>query len=144
MSYNNTAMKKAVSTIVFAIAIITCAFALTGCVEGVVSDADLYGSYFNADNARCIILAEDNKAFVEMNTDEGVIRKEYFAKYDLIGNKIELCADNNYWGDVVYTINIKSADEIELIYQYTDGDGNLSEPAPIPFVRDSSYDKSAE
>lgn len=128
-------MKKGLTVVILALVLAVCAAVFSGCVDGVASESDLYGSFFTADNARCITLKEDNVAVVEYGTTSST----YYARYDLIGNAIEL-RDGDYWGDIVYTVAIESADKLLLTYRYTDGEGEIHEEDPIAFERDSAYD----
>ncbi|MBR6788596.1 MAG: hypothetical protein IKM44_02175 [Clostridia bacterium] len=137
MSYNNTAMKKKLSVLIFTIALSFAIMAFSGCVQGVASESDLFGSFVAGDNLKAITLAENNVAIVEFNSTDGVVRNQYFARYDLIGDKIEL-RKNDYHGDIVYTLIIKSADNLELEYVYEiagDNGSEKSEPEYIPFAR---------
>lgn len=103
-------MKRVWVAILSVVSVAVLAVALSACAShGVSAENDLYGSFFTPDNARCLTLAEENKAVLEL----GDRATAFYAKYDLGGGTIEL-REGGRWGDTKYTLTIVSADELKL------------------------------
>ena len=139
-------MKKKLSVLFIIATLAVCVLSFTACVENAPKDYDMYGDFYVGtydaetgktaitDYTKCVTLGEkdgENVAYVDDS--------EYYADYDLIvKNTIELKRGNR-WGEVVYTINVVTADvlQIEFIPQEADGEGNIvdGESVTYTFVR---------
>ena len=139
-------MKKKLSVLFIIATLAVCVLSFTACVENAPRDYDMYGDFYVGtydaetgktaitDYTKCVTLGEkdgENVAYVDDS--------EYYADYDLIvKNTIELKRGNR-WGEVVYTINVVTADvlQIEFIPQEADGEGNIvdGESVTYTFVR---------
>lgn len=111
---------------------------LSACAPDVVNESDLYGSFLTEDNARSITLSADNVAVVCY----GEKTENYYARYDLIGEKIEFRVDG-FRGEIVYTVKIVNADTLKLVFspEYPDDvvppEDDITE---LTFIRDKSFD----
>ncbi len=131
-------MKKVFAALLLIITLSVSAVALSGCTDGISSESDLYGSFFTADDLKCITLGENNSAVVSIYRKDGVMSENYYARYDLIGDKIEL-RDGDYWGNVKYVVTIVDADTLSIESPYEE-DMTDGKPKMIEFVRDTEYD----
>lgn len=134
-------MKKVFAALLLVLTLTVSAAAFSGCTEGISSEADLYGSFFTADELRCITLGENNSAVVGIYSNDGVVNESYFARYDLIGDKIEL-RSGDYWGDVKYVVTIVDADTLSIESPY-EADMIDGKAKVIEFVRNTAYDPSS-
>ena len=139
-------MKKKLSVLFIIATLAVCVLSFTACVENAPKDYDMYGDFYVGtydaetgktaitDYTKCVTLGEKDGKNVAYVDDS-----EYYADYDLIvKNTIELKRGNR-WGEVVYTINVVTADvlQIEFIPQEADGEGNIvdGESVTYTFVR---------
>lgn len=129
-------MKKTFTAILLILTVAVSAVMFSACAEDVKGEADLYGSFLTEDNTRSITLAEDHAAVVCY----GENAESYYARYDLMNEKIELRVDG-FRGNIAYTLRVVDVDMLDLVFtpQYADAD-KPAEEQTIRFVRDKSYD----